>query len=139
MAATRHVVAKLGEIAVGGKKLVSVKGRDIGVFNVNGEFFALLNKCPHAGASLCQGRIVGLAQADEPGQYRLSRKGELLRCPWHGWEFDIRTGQSWCHPESVKARTYQVEVVAGETLAKGPFVAETLPVSVEQNYVVVEL
>jgi 3-phenylpropionate/trans-cinnamate dioxygenase ferredoxin subunit len=63
----------------------------------------------------------------------------MLRCPWHGWEFDIKTGQSWCHPESVKARTYQVEVVAGETLAKGPFVAETVPVSVEQNYVVVEL
>ena len=53
--ATRHVVAKVGDIPVGGKKLVSVKGRDIGVFNVNGEFFALLNKCPHAGASLCHG------------------------------------------------------------------------------------
>jgi 3-phenylpropionate/trans-cinnamate dioxygenase ferredoxin subunit len=39
----------------------------------------------------------------------------------------------------VKARTYQVEVVPGETLAKGPFVAETVPVSLEQNYVVVEL
>jgi 3-phenylpropionate/trans-cinnamate dioxygenase ferredoxin subunit len=69
----------------------------------------------------------------------LERVGEMLRCPWHGWEFDIKTGQSWCHPESVKARTYQVAVVAGETLAKGPFVAETVPVSVEQNYVVVEL
>jgi nitrite reductase/ring-hydroxylating ferredoxin subunit len=50
MATARHVVAKVGEIPIGGKKLVSVKGRDIGVFNVNGEFFALLNKCPHAGA-----------------------------------------------------------------------------------------
>ena len=139
MATARHVVAKVGEIPIGGKKLVSVKGRDIGVFNVNGEFFALLNKCPHAGASLCHGRIMGLAEADEPGKYRLSRKGELLRCPWHGWEFDIKTGQSWCHPESVKARTYNVEVVPGEALAKGPFVAETVPVSVEQNYVVVEL
>ena len=69
----------------------------------------------------------------------MERNGEMLRCPWHGWEFDIKTGQSWCHPESVKARTYQVEVVPGETLAKGPFVAETVPVAVEQNYVVVEL
>ena len=77
MATTRHVVAKVGEIPLGGKKLISVKGRDIGVFNVNGEFFALLNKCPHAGASLCHGRIIGLAEADEPGQYRLSRKGEI--------------------------------------------------------------
>jgi 3-phenylpropionate/trans-cinnamate dioxygenase ferredoxin subunit len=63
----------------------------------------------------------------------------MLRCPWHGWEFDIRTGQSWCHPESVKARTYKVEVVPGETLAKGPFVAESVPVRVEENYVVVDV
>ena len=83
--------------------------------------------------------ILGRFTADRPGEYRLERHGEMLRCPWHGWEFDIKTGQSWCHPESVKARTYQVEVVPGEALAKGPFVAETVPVSVEQNYVVVEL
>ena len=81
MATTRHVVAKVGEIPLGGKKLVSVKGRDIGVFNVNGEFFALLNKCPHAGASLCHGRIIGLAQADEPGQYRLSARASCCAAP----------------------------------------------------------
>ncbi len=56
------------------------------------------------------------------------REEELLRCPWHGWEFDIRTGQSWCDPDSVRARTYSVTVEPGEALAKGPFVAETLPV-----------
>ena len=108
------------------------------MFNVGGEFFALINRCPHEGAPLCIGRArqVHLGQA---GRIPLERHGEMLRCPWHGWEFDIKTGQSWCHPESVKARTYNVEVVPGETLAKGPFVAETVPVSVEQNYVVVEL
>ena len=138
MATTRHVVAKVGEIPIGGKKLTSIKGRDIGVFNVNGEFFALLNKCPHAGASLCHGRIIGLAEANEPGQYRLSRKGEMLRCPWHGWEFDIRTGQSWCEPAKVRARAYQTEIAAGAEVVKGPYVAETVPVTVEEHYVVVE-
>jgi nitrite reductase/ring-hydroxylating ferredoxin subunit len=137
--ATRHVVAKVDELPVGGKKLVSVKGREIGVFNVNGEFYALLNKCPHAGASLCLGRIIGLAQADEPGQYRLTRKGELLRCPWHGWEFDIRTGQSWCDPQSTFVRSFEVKVEPGEQLVKGPYVAETFPVSVQDNYLVIEL
>jgi nitrite reductase/ring-hydroxylating ferredoxin subunit len=63
----------------------------------------------------------------------------MLRCPWHGWEFDIKTGQSWCHPESVKARTYQVEVVPGALLAKGPFVAETIEVTIDGDYVVVEM
>ena len=135
----RHVVAPVSEIAPGTSKIVDVAGRSIGVFNVNGEFCALINRCPHEGAPLCIGFVLARFTADRPGEYRLERHGEMLRCPWHGWEFDIKTGQSWCHPESVKARTYQVEVVPGETLAKGPFVAETMPVSVEQNYVVVEL
>jgi 3-phenylpropionate/trans-cinnamate dioxygenase ferredoxin subunit len=61
----------------------------------------------------------------------------MLRCPWHCWEFDIRTGQSWCDPNSVHARTFAVEVEPGEALAKGPLAAETVPVAVEQTYVVV--
>jgi 3-phenylpropionate/trans-cinnamate dioxygenase ferredoxin subunit len=116
---------------------VTINGREIGVFNVNQEFFALINRCPHQGAPLCRGAIVSRLEAPMPGDYRLTRQGEMLRCPWHCWEFDIRTGQSWCDPDSVHARTYAVEVEPGELLAKGPFVAETVPVSVEQKYVVV--
>ena len=134
----RHVVATAGEIAEGERKLVSIEGREIGVFNVRGEFYALLNRCPHAGAELCRGTVIGFAQADEPGKYRLERHGEFLRCPWHGWEFEIRTGQSWCDPKSTRARQFQVKVESGETLAKGPYVAETFPVSVEEDYLVVE-
>ena len=114
-------------------------GREIGIFNVKGEFFALINRCPHEGAPLCIGPILGLAESDRPGEYRLERQGEMLRCPWHGWEFDIRTGQSWCHPDSVKARNYPVTVVPGETVAKGPYVVETFAVSVDKEYVVLEL
>ena len=56
------------EIAPGGSEARdSVKGRDIGVFNVNGEFFALLNNCPHAGGAAVPRPIIGLAQSDEPG------------------------------------------------------------------------
>jgi 3-phenylpropionate/trans-cinnamate dioxygenase ferredoxin subunit len=135
----RHVVASVGEIAPGDCKIVTVQGREIGVFNVGGEHFALINRCPHEGAPLCRGVLVGLAESDRPGQFRLVRQGEMLRCPWHGWEFDIRTGQSWCDPDSVRARSYAVTVEPGEALAKGPFVAETVPVSVEREYVVVEV
>jgi nitrite reductase/ring-hydroxylating ferredoxin subunit len=136
---SRHIVAAVGEIAPGTCKIVTVKGREIGVFFVNGAYFALFNRCPHEGAPLCRGRLFGAMEADRPGQYRLTRRGELLRCPWHGWEFDIRTGQSWCEPGGVKARTYNVSVEPGEALAKGPFMAETVPVSVERDYVVVEI
>jgi len=77
----------------------------------------------------------------------------VIRCPWHGWEFDLRTGQSWCEPSRVRVRKYEVSVEPGATLVergeetepgmeglvKGPYVAETYPVAVEQQYVVVEL
>ena len=135
----RHVVARADEIPVGGKKVVNPGGREICVFNVKGEHYALINRCPHEGAALSFGPVVGCFSSKRPGEYALTREGEMLRCPWHGWEFDIKTGQSWCHPESVKARTYAVEIVPGEVLAKGPFVAETVLVTIDGDYVVVEV
>jgi 3-phenylpropionate/trans-cinnamate dioxygenase ferredoxin subunit len=134
----RQVVARALDVAPGQCKIVNVNGREIGVFNLNGEYFALANRCPHEGGPLCQGHIIPLIQSDGPGQYRLTRHKEFLRCPWHGWEFEIRTGQSWCDPKSTRARQFEVKVESGETLAKGPYVAETFPVSVEEDYLVVE-
>ena len=135
---SRQVVAKADEVAPGACKIVSVRGREIGIFNLGGEYFALANRCPHEGGPLCQGHIIPLIQSDGPGQYRLTRHKEFLRCPWHGWEFEIRTGQSWCDPKSTRARQFEVKVESGETLVKGPYVAETFPVSVEEDYLVVE-
>lgn len=136
---SRHVVAAARDIPPGGRHLFSIRGRPIAVFNVKGEFFALLNRCPHQGGSLCEGAITGLVLADQPGEYRYEREGEIIRCPWHGWEFDIRTGQSWCEPSKIATRHYDVEVASGAALVQGPYVAETLPVSVEENYIVVEV
>lgn len=135
----RHVVATVGEIAPGERKIVTVRGREIGVFNLDGEYFALLNRCPHQGGELCRGTLIGLVTSSEPGQFDYSRQGEMLKCPWHGWEYDIRTGQSWCDPNDTKVKAYEVTVEPGESLARGPFVAETFTVSVEQAYIVVEL
>jgi 3-phenylpropionate/trans-cinnamate dioxygenase ferredoxin subunit len=135
----RHVVAVAAEIPPGTRKIVTVRGREIGIFNHGGEFFALLNRCPHQGAELCKGRLIGLATAKEPGRIEWSREGELLKCPWHGWEYDIRTGQSWCDPNDTKVKAFEVTVEPGEALARGPFVAETFAVAVEQDYVVVDV
>jgi len=135
----KHVVAAVADIPPGGCKLVEVAGRAVVVFNLGGEFFALNNRCPHRGGSLCQGRLTGLVQSDQPGEYRYSRRGEIIRCPWHGWEFDIRTGRSWCDPQRLRVRQYDVAVEPGARLVQGPYVAETFPVSVEDAYVVVEV
>ena len=134
----KHVVAPVGEIPPGGRKLVRIGERAVVVFNVKGEFFALNNRCPHKGGSLCHGRLTGLVQSSEPGHYTYSRRGEIIRCPWHSWEFDIRTGKSWCDPQRLRVRQYAVSVEPGAALVEGPYVAETFPVSVEGDYVVVE-
>ena len=136
---SRHVVASVGEIAPGSSKLVTVKGREIGVFNIKGEFFGLLNRCPHQGANLCEGPLIGLAQSRNPGEIEYTKLGEIIRCPWHGWEFDIRTGQSYCDPRRFRVKAYPVNVEPGAAVVKGPYVAETIPVKVESDYVVVEL
>jgi 3-phenylpropionate/trans-cinnamate dioxygenase ferredoxin subunit len=115
-----------------------VNGSAVVVFNLGGEFFALNNRCQHKGGSRCEGVQTALVQSSEPGDYQISRKGEIIRCPWHSWEFDIRTGQSWCDPGKVKARRYEVTVEQGARLVEGPYKAETFPVSVENDYIVVE-
>ena len=136
---SRHVVARTDEIAPGTSKLVTVEGREIGVFNVGGSFHALANRCPHGGGPMCQGAVGPLVRSSTPGEYRLERPGQFLRCPWHGWEFDITTGQSWCDPGKLALKPYTISVEAGAELVKGPYVAETFPVSVEDDYLVVEI
>jgi 3-phenylpropionate/trans-cinnamate dioxygenase ferredoxin subunit len=151
----RFVVAEVGEVPPGGRKIVDVAGRSIGIFNVNGEYFALRNRCPHQGGPLCEGKTWGALTADRPGEFSYSRPGEILACIWHGWEFDIRTGQSWCDPAKLRVRRYEVSVTDGGALAgaddepdpaapapdmvRGPYVAETYPVSEEGRYLVVEI
>ncbi len=140
----KHVVATVDEIPPGERKIVEIGGRSLGVFNIKGEYYALRNICPHQGGPLCQGRLTGFVTADKPGgEYRYERRGEILRCPWHGWEYDVTTGQSWVDPASVRTRRYEVEVAAGDSLPHGyqpgPYTAETFEVSIDRQYVVVEL
>ena len=134
----RHVVARAGEIAPGGRKTVTVKGREIALFHTQAGYFAILNRCPHEGAALCHGYLVGLAQSDRVGEFHLDKQGEILRCPWHGWEFDLRSGQSWCDPTHTFVKAYAITVEPGAEVVKGPFVAETFPVTVEGEYLVLQ-
>jgi len=135
---SKHVVAAVSEIPPGSRKLVTVRGRSIAVFNLDGEFFGLFNRCPHQGGPMCEGILTGLIESDEPGHYRYSRKGEIIRCPWHGWEFDIKTGKSFCSVIKARARAFPVHVEPGQTIVEGPYRAETVPVRIEDNYVVVD-
>jgi nitrite reductase/ring-hydroxylating ferredoxin subunit len=135
----RHVIAAAEEIPSGARKRVSIEGRDIVVFNVEGELFALSDKCPHRGASLSEGVLTGLVVSREPGCYTYERAGEIIRCPWHQWEFDLRTGRSQCDPKRMRAMAFQTSVETGTKILEGPYKAETFKVGVENAYVVIEV
>jgi len=88
---TWHDVASLEELQRDGR-VARVGDREIGVvLGPGGELRALRNRCPHHGAPLCLGDVVGRLEAPAPGTYVLSEQA-VLRCPWHGWEFDLETG-----------------------------------------------
>jgi nitrite reductase/ring-hydroxylating ferredoxin subunit len=112
----RVVVAEITDLPPGTRRIVEVAGRSIGVFNVGGEFLAVRNRCPHQGGPLCEGVTVGALTSDQPGEYDYTRPGEVIRCPWHAWEFDLRTGASWFDPARQRVRAYDVEVRAGAEL-----------------------
>jgi nitrite reductase/ring-hydroxylating ferredoxin subunit len=135
---SKYVVFPLKDLAPGNRKVVNIGGRPIVIFNINGELFALLDRCPHQGGQLSRGELTGLVEASEPGQYCYSRPGEILRCPWHGWEFDVRTGKSWCDPSRIRTKSYNVAVESGSKLVEGPYIAEVFHVTVEEDYVVLE-
>jgi 3-phenylpropionate/trans-cinnamate dioxygenase ferredoxin subunit len=106
----RYLVGRADEIPPGSRKIVRVAGRSIGVFNVEGEYYAIRNRCPHQGAPLCEGKLWGVLSADTPGNFHYEGRKEILACIWHGWEFNLRTGQSWCDPQRLRVRSYDVSV-----------------------------
>ena len=146
---TGHVVGTTDEIGPGERKIVEIDGRSIGVFNVDGRYYALRNTCPHAGARLCEGTLSGLVTSSAPGEYRYAREGEILRCPWHGWEFDIATGRSWFDPARTRVRAYEATVVpaggpidadlSGAGYEPGPYRAERYDVEVHRQFVVIHV
>ena len=136
---TRHVLAEVNDFPDREIRKVEAGGKPIALVRIDGEFFALLDRCPHGGAQLSGGRLAHEVTSDGPGTYSICSVDRMLKCPWHGWEYDLRTGQSWSDPKSTRTRAFGTETVRGGELVKGPYVAETIPVEVEGNYVVVDL
>lgn len=88
--------------------------------SVDGSYYAIGNTCPHQGASLCDGTLKGTAIANGIGRYQYGLDGHVARCPWHGWEFDVRTGHALAADSSARVASYDVILVDGEVyVARG--------------------
>ncbi len=100
-------VARVEEIPPGTGRTVQVEGIRIALYNVEGSFYAIDNTCPHAGGPLGEGHLDGC----------------LVKCPWHGWQFDLRTGERPENPDitvaccPVQIKGNEVQVALSDTFS----------------------
>ncbi len=96
-------------------RVVEVGRRQIGIVRWQDAFYAVSNVCTHQRGPLCQGVLSAHLHAAEPGDLTLDRAVPLIACPWHGWEFDVRTGQAILDPK-LRVRTFPVRVADGRVM-----------------------
>ncbi|MBA4187016.1 MAG: nitrite reductase [Planctomycetaceae bacterium] len=99
----RIVICKAANIPVGGNVVVTIGKKDVAVFNVGGEFFAVDDLCPHMGASLSGGHV-------EDG---------CITCPWHYWRFRLTDG-AWADSPRVKIGSYPIHIVGDDVQLEVP-------------------
>jgi 3-phenylpropionate/trans-cinnamate dioxygenase ferredoxin subunit len=105
------------ELPPGSRVIVDVDGRSIGIFNIDGRAFrAIRNVCPHHGGPLCLGELTGTMLPSEPNEYSWGMEEGVLRCPWHGYEFDLETGRTIYDPDDLRAKVYPVTVEDGSVV-----------------------
>ena len=97
-------------------RVVEVDGRRIGVLSVGDRFYAVHDRCPHMSAPICAGTVSGTFLPAGPHELVYGRHDSVIRCPWHGWEFDLGTGRSLLEPDRVGLKTYEVTVEDGEVV-----------------------
>ncbi|KAA3447377.1 2Fe-2S ferredoxin [Mesorhizobium sp. SARCC-RB16n] len=100
---------KAAEVAVGKPRIVTIGRIRVGIFQLADGYAALLNICPHRAGQLCEGPISGTTRQTDNTEFVYERAGELIRCAWHGWEFDIRSGKCLVD-EKLRARTFPIHV-----------------------------
>lgn len=96
-------ICPAGDFAEGDCRVVTVNNKDVAIFHTEGQFFAIDDRCPHAGSSLSGGHV----------------EGGIVTCPWHGWRFRLCDG-SWADNPKVKTGAYPVTVENGTVTLQLP-------------------
>jgi nitrite reductase (NADH) small subunit len=73
-------------------------------------FFAVRNRCPHQAAPICSGLVSGTMEPSAPGELSYSEETLVVTCPWHRWEFELDSGESYGRVSGKRLVTYPVEV-----------------------------
>ncbi len=110
-------VGKADEFPVGKFRIVEIDGREIGITRLaSGEFRAVRNHCPHKGAPVCKGIVGGTWLPCGVGEMVYGHDGEVLVCPWHGYEFDLNTGVELYQKDPNKLLMYPAIVENGSVV-----------------------
>lgn len=86
----------------------------IGIIKVEGGVKCYLNSCPHAGAPICMGKVSKIITGNKHNE-KVAGNELIVKCPWHGWEFHIKTGQSYL-PGLGKLVALKSEVIDGQVV-----------------------
>lgn len=107
---TEHTIGTVDEVPEGGVIGVEVDGLEIAVFNCEGEFYALQNRCIHRSAPLHRIGEERIGEEDclTDGPGDIDCEGRVAACPWHGWKFDLESGQNLTSER--RMRTFPVSV-----------------------------
>ncbi len=96
-------MATLAELPVGGAMEVEFEGRVYALFNIDGQISVIDGICPHQGGPLAEGCL----------------EGTMVTCPWHGWQFDVRSGKTPLGPK-IKQAVFEVKIEGGDVLVAVP-------------------
>ena len=114
----QHHIGRLDDFETDKISIVEVAGRTVGVVRKGLRVYAFANHCPHHGAPMCSGKIVGTMLPSEPDEYNFGMDGLVIRCPWHAYEFDLRTGESIGATMATRLFIYSVEVRDGDVFCQ---------------------
>ena len=109
----KHHVVSTDELESSDRAIVEIQGREIAVFNTGGEYYAVANYCVHQGGPACEGLLSGTVSISDERELTYNCEDEIVACPWHGWEFDVKTGKHLARSEYALP-TYDMVVEDGE-------------------------
>jgi nitrite reductase (NADH) small subunit len=113
----RRRLGTLEEFPDGRVTVRELEGKSVGVFRDGDDLYGMLNVCPHKGAPVCRGVVTGTMLPSRPSEYEYGMEGHVLRCPWHGWEFDLRTGESPFGVDDRALTMFEVTLEDGDVYA----------------------
>lgn len=111
----RYYVCDADEIAASGDRVIAdVRGQEIAVFNIDGDYHAVANYCPHQAGPLCEGSLRGRMETGDDGwEWRYVDAEKNITCPWHAWKFDVTTGRN-INDDRYAVPTYDVVLEDGD-------------------------